>query len=135
MTIRSDTGFGKGPDCFMPIVAVNNQGVVGVMWYDRRDNQKPDRGWWTRFAASFDGGESFQPSMKVSEAPNVVDPRKELMTSMIGNQFRGRLGAASGPLLGQIVVHGFNFVGGHTAGLAADANGIFHPLWVDDRTA
>jgi hypothetical protein len=24
--------------------------------------------------------------------------------------------------------------GGHTAGLAADANGVFHPLWVDNRT-
>ncbi len=28
----------------------------------------------------------------------------------------------------------FSLAGGHTAGLDADANGVFHPFWVDNRT-
>jgi hypothetical protein len=28
----------EGPDDFMRAIAVNSSGVVGVMWYDRRDN-------------------------------------------------------------------------------------------------
>jgi len=33
-----------------------------------------------------------------------------------------------------IGVRGTSIQPGHTAGLAADANGIFHPLWIDGRT-
>jgi hypothetical protein len=28
----------------------------------------------------------------------------------------------------------FRFMGGDTAGLAADAAGVFHPVWVDNHT-
>src|SRR6185437_6995454 len=56
---------GKGPNDFMPVVAVNNRGVVGLMWYDRRDNPD-DTGYWVRFSASYDGGETFAPSVRVS---------------------------------------------------------------------
>ncbi len=59
-------GADSGPDDFMPEVAVNNAGVVGVSWYDRRshmDNVSYD----VRFAASLDGGETFLPSVQVSE--------------------------------------------------------------------
>src|SRR5205823_1405903 len=59
----------NGPDDFMPQIAVNNNGVVGVMWYDRRDN--PDnKGYYARFTASLDGGETWLPSVRVSEKPN-----------------------------------------------------------------
>jgi hypothetical protein len=30
--------------------------------------------------------------------------------------------------------HDNHFNGGDTAGLAADAAGVFHPLWIDNRT-
>jgi hypothetical protein len=33
-----------------------------------------------------------------------------------------------------ISISQFNLAGGHTAGLAADADGVFHPFWVDNRT-
>lgn len=57
----------EGPDHFMPVVAVNQDGVVGVSWYDRR--AQPDNlGWEVRFAASLDGGDTFLPSLRVSSA-------------------------------------------------------------------
>src|SRR5260370_7663230 len=52
----------------MPFVAATKQGVIAISWYDRRDSPD-DIGWWTRFTASLDGGETFLPSVKVSEAP------------------------------------------------------------------
>lgn len=97
-----------GPDDYMPEIAVNKNGVVGVQWYDRRDN--PDnKGYYVRFAASLDGGDTWSPSVRVSEAPNSVPQ----------NMSPG--------------VH-FSLTGGDTAGLAPDSNGTFHSLWVDDRT-
>jgi hypothetical protein len=87
---------------FMPVVAVNRDGVVGVSWYDRRDN--PDNlGYYVRFAASEDGGRTWLPSVRVSTAAHVSgeDTRKN---------------------------------SGDTAGLAADADGVFHPVWIDNRT-
>lgn len=94
-------------DQFMPTVAVNRDGVVGLMWYDRRDN--PDnKGYYPRFIASTDGGETWLPSVRLSAAPFSA-------------------GAVS-----QQSAFGGN--GGDTAGLATSADGAFHPVWVDDRT-
>lgn len=95
-------------DHFMPTVAVNKDGVVGVMWYDRRDN--PDnKGYYARFSASLDGGKSWLPSRRVSERPNAVPDAS----------------AERQP---------FSVTGGDTAGLTADSTGVFHALWIDNRT-
>jgi hypothetical protein len=88
----------------MPAVAVNRDGVVGVSWYDRRDNAD-NLGYWPRFSASLDGGAMFLSSVRVSTAPNLVMDPKETRLN-----------------------------GGDTAGLAADAAGVFHPVWIDNRT-
>ncbi len=112
-----------------PMVAVNRAGVVGVAWYDRRDN--PDGfGYHVRFAASFDGGETFVPSVKVSEAPHAFGPTTELSTAA------GSLSAKNGDDEGiGIYVEQTEWPdGGHTAGMSADAAGGFHPVWVDNRT-
>src|SRR5262249_2643549 len=88
---------------FMPALAVNRSGVVGVSWYDRRDN--PDNlGYWVRFSASLDGGATWLPSARVSTSANVVADNEARLN------------------------------GGDTSGLAADASGVFHPVWVDNRT-
>jgi len=95
---------GDRPNHFMPMVAVNRGGVVAVSWYDRRDN--PDNlGYWPRFSASLDGGATWLPSVRVSTSANLVRDDKET-----------------------------RFNGGDTAGLAADAGGTFHPVWIDNRT-
>ena len=96
---------GISPNNFMPMLAVNKDGVVGISWYDRRDN--PDNlGYWVRFSASLDGGSSWLSSARVSTHANVVNPAE----------------------------HDTHFNGGDTAGLVADIRGVFHPLWIDNRT-
>jgi hypothetical protein len=98
---------GGGPDHFMATVAVNRDGVVGVLWYDRRESSD-NLAYHARFAASFDGGLTWTPSVRVSAAPN--DPKAQ------------RDGQA------------FLVTGGDTAGLTAAADGRFHAVWIDNRT-
>jgi hypothetical protein len=124
---------GEGPDDFMPTLAVNLGGVVGVQWYDRRDH--PDNlGWTTRFTASLDGGETFLPSVKVSEVGFVQDSSKqiELFSSSYGGA--NRHDGHQGPVEAALRLSRGQFQGGDYAGLAADANGVFHSLFVDNRT-
>jgi hypothetical protein len=90
----------------MATISVNRDGVVGVMWYDRRDY--PDNsGYVPRFAASLDGGVTFTSSVLLSTAPNALAAQK-------GADFLAN--------------------GGDTAGLVAAADGRFHALWIDNRT-
>lgn len=118
---------GDGPDNFMPVVAVNPGGIVGVMWYDRRDN--PDGfGYYVRFTASLDGGDTWLPSVRVSQAPKTLEtPQGWPITAGVWRS------GVSGPLSFNLRRYEW-LAGGHTAGMAADANGAFHPFWVDNRT-
>jgi hypothetical protein len=113
---------------FLPAVAVNSSGVLGVMWYDRRDS--PDGlGYWPRFSASLDGGESYLPSVKISAAPTSFDRSHHLVLaspeSLSGDNGRVRL---------RIGVDGGQFCGGDTNGLSASEDGVFQSLWIDNRT-
>ncbi len=119
---------GETPDAFMPTLAVNRNGVLGVMWYDRRDH--PDNlGYDIRFSASLDGGESFLPSVLVSPGGGSVLQMKQVRldkpwraTAKVDGHFHGQFGWD---------YTGDN--GGDTAGLACDLDGIFHALWIDRR--
>jgi hypothetical protein len=93
---------GDRPNNLMPVVTVNNAGVVGLLWYDRRDSPN-NLAYSPRFAASLDGGANWLPSVQVSTSPNRLTPTDSHLN------------------------------GGDTAGLAADADGVFHPLWIDNR--
>ena len=117
-----------GPDDIHGQIAVNPQGVVGVSWYDRRDHPN-NLGWTVRFRASFDGGETFAPSVKVSEVPYSPDKTDPVTIDVIGRRSKDNNESA---LVG---IHSFHFSGGHTAGLAASADGSFHALWVGNSTA
>lgn len=135
-TIADDTGrwpAGTGPDCFNPVVAVNRNGVVGVIWSDRRAI-KDGVGSNIRFAASYDGGLTFTSSVRVSSAPSLLNPLDRFYLD----------GFTSGGGKGEVKNNSlevdvgpdkrYAILGGDTAGLAADADGVFHPLWADDRT-
>ncbi len=118
----------------MPAVAVNKDGVVGVSWYDRRDNATNDVDYWPRFAVSFDGGESFSPSVRVSEQPRVLGKNEEWVAHS-DHAADSVLKLKADPLgVGFKVTREEWEWGGHTAGLAATADGAFHPLWIDNRT-
>ncbi len=125
----------RGPDDFMPVVTVNKVGVVGVMWYDRRDNPD-DLGWWIRFSASVDGGETFLPGVKVSEAANEMNRAVEpiALDEETGGGGNPAALLRGGNLQTHLFLSFFTFNGGDTAGMAADAGGVFHPFWIDNRT-
>lgn len=109
-------------DNFMPQLAVNKDGVVGLMWADRRD-VADNLSYSIRFAASMDGGETWLPSVAVSQAP--------------GTWSEGEFHALD-PSAGVVYWVGFGdfaFTGGHTYGFTADAAGVFHPFWADHRAA
>lgn len=93
-------------DQFMPTLAVNKDGVVGLLWYDRRDN--PDNlSYYARFSASLDGGKTWRPSVRVGKEP-FISGEVAKKSAFAGN-------------------------GGDTAGLAPAADGAFHAVWIADR--
>ena len=113
---------GKGPRDFRvtPVVAVNRDGIVGVAWYDRRDD--PTRRCWNYYMAfSQDGGQTFGKNIKVSSAPSCPD--KDMAPSI----------RISEPFLEISFDRGRSVWPGHYTGLTADLNGRFHPLWADRR--
>jgi hypothetical protein len=121
---------------FQPVVAVNRDGVIGVMWYDRRDSAN-GLDYLTRFTASVDGGNSFMPSVKVAEAPFEYDKFQKMVVAARpygGGQRPMNRNFWGGTLRFDLGVTQFNLAGGHTAGLAAGSDGKFHPYWVDNRT-
>jgi len=122
----------KGPDDFMGTVAVNREGVVGVTWYDRRDSTN-DYDWLVRFAASFDGGNSFTPSVKVSESAFTHD-RTKMRVAEFDSFGGGNYESPSKTLRINVAPSRSYGRGGDTAGLAASADGLFHALWIDNRT-
>ncbi len=106
-------------------VAVNRNGVVAVTWYDRSNSHNKSE-WNVRFTASFDGGESFLPSTKLSDGLFTHDFAKSPPFSVF----------LKGTDVKELSVNPYQFwsSGGDTAGLVSDADGIFHSLWVDRRT-
>jgi hypothetical protein len=96
----------KRYESFLPAVAVNKTGVVGVVWYDSRDLPSKRRAWNIRFCASLDGGETWLPSVRATDRESLFDEGLKLPSAWPGD----------------------------TAGLVADADGVFHAAWVDNRT-
>lgn len=124
------------PIHFQPVIAVNKDGVVGVMYYDRRDSTN-NLDWTVRFAASLDGGETFLPTVQVSESPNRYSSYTRIALGARpygGGHMPPNTNYRGGALKFDFNISQFNIAGGHTAGLDADANGVFHPFWIDNRT-
>ncbi len=133
---RSPAERDRGRDHMIPAVAVNRAGVVGVSWYDRRESFDNVGGWRARFAASLDGGETFTPSVRVSEALSTSHRGQALpmMAHSTGGGHR-RPKARGGNIRMEIGPQWIDYLAAaDTGGIAADGDGVFHPLWVDDRT-
>lgn len=123
-----------GGPAFRPVLDVNDAGVLGITWYDRRDSPT-GLGYAVRFTASRDGGVSLTESVRVSEEPFrfAWDGGLVLMGSGAGGGHPSEY-RSGGLLRGTVSLHHFNNKGGDTAGMAAGADGAFHPFWVDNRT-
>jgi hypothetical protein len=112
---------------WQPAVAVNNDGVVAVTWYDTRD-ATGGKQYHQYFAASLDGGETFLPTVRVSsDFSNPGGPGNSQLSPMVwiheGQIALSVISAAS--RWGS---------GGDYMGLAADKDGVFHPFWADARS-
>lgn len=123
-----------GPNAFMPDIAVNRDGVVGITWLDRREDPL-NQEFRQRFTASLDGGESVLPSVAVSEAAHTYARGEGEREEYVG------LGAVREPRDGSswIAIITGGAVGtyeevGHYVGMMVAADGRFHPVWVDNRT-
>ena len=90
---------------YLPAIAVNKDGVIAVSWYDRRGLPK---GTPARYAPGWN------VRLRVS-----LDGGATWQPSVQVNEKPGKAP--------------YDRVR-DTAGLAADANGSFHPAWIDDRT-
>ena len=96
-----------------PAIAVNNRGVVGVAWYDGRNDRSTIKGNFRcheiYFAASLDGGKTFLPEVKISTQRSCPAAPKNVTTAL-------RFPA-----------------GGEYMGLDTAPDGSFQLLWSDAR--
>ena len=122
----------KAPNQLLPAIAVNKDGVVAVTWLDRRDD--PDNlAWRERVRVSLDGGETFEPSVVVSDAPARFDGAERWPTT--ASTIGGGTPVFKGDLFRLLIfapVH--TYIPGDYAGLTADVAGTLHPYWIDNRT-
>jgi hypothetical protein len=117
--LRVNDDVKKLVDHATPAIAVNGDGVVGVAWYDRR-NDSANKCFEISFAASVDGGKTLLPNVRVSTVKSCPDVPGNVVRPDAGGDGFGV--AARWP------------AGGDYSGLAASADGLFHILWSDSRT-
>lgn len=116
----------NGAHQYLPAVAVNDKGIVGVSWYDTRYSNV-DGIDHEFFAVSDDGGESFLSAVQVSSQEYY--PRT---TSGITLMPRTRRTSTESISL-RFLETGQRWPG-HYQGIVADTDGTFYPFWVDKRT-
>src|SRR5205807_1808861 len=81
------------------------------------------------------GGDTFLPSVRVSSADETF-PTPDRW-DIIGSTTGGGVPFERSPrktISVSVQLRNFTTNGGDTAGLTADADGVFHPVWVDNRT-
>ena len=112
---------------FLPAIAVNDSGVVGVMWLDTRASGADDA-YDVFYSTSLDGGKTFLPAVRVSSETSRPAGPGNMRPGL------GRLRYAGDTLI-------MDFLSGYSRwrdvgdyiGLTADAKGVFHPVWPDSR--
>ena len=108
-----------------PMITVNDAGVVGIAWYDRRDAED-NLGWTVRFTASFDGGETFLPSVPVSSQAQRYRDKDPIFTTNVIER--------GSHVTFMVKGLGFQYSGGAFVGITTNAAGDFFPCWTDNRT-
>jgi hypothetical protein len=131
-TVVTDNATGGEPG--NPAVAVNKDGVVAVIWNDRRDD--PKNACWRLYGAiSVDGGDSFLPNVKLSEkpsCPNVAGNWKVRPFTYLDDYRDPSAPTRRLQLVALVPVRWPN--GGDTQGLVADRTGDFHAGWINGET-
>lgn len=123
-----------GPDVFLPAIAVNQHGVVGITWYDRREDPR-NRDFRLRFTASADGGHSVMRSVPVSDQPYhyALESETEALVPS------GMVWDPDSTGTGWVIVHTgssnrlYYEIGDYT-GFTARPDGVFQAMWIDNRS-
>jgi len=84
-------------DSSNPAIAVDGNGVVGIVWNDRRGDLT-ERCYRTFFAASFDGGETFSKNVPVDSRPTCTIPASE--ADPVKSEFRFKNGGDTQGIVG-----------------------------------
>ncbi|HEV8197956.1 MAG TPA: sialidase family protein [Gemmatimonadales bacterium] len=131
-SVVNDDSSGRDPG--NPAVAVSRDGVVGVIWNDRRDD--PNNQCWRLYAAvSTDGGATFKPNVKLSDAPTCTNAPGNWVLSAWYQYDYWSVPDQPRPGFGLTAMVPTRFPnGGDTQGLAADAAGVFHAAWINGAT-
>ena len=112
----------EGARQYLPMAAVNRNGVLGVMWFEALPpgNDTYD----VFFTASVDGGESFLPQRRVTSATSQPDHPE--------NRARTQIGGIRSEQQFYSAYSRWKDAGDYT-GLTADSDGVFHAFWPDAR--
>jgi hypothetical protein len=114
-----------GQNSILPAVAVSSTGVVGASWHAAGPDHR--NGFAHRFSASVDGGDSFREA--IAPASIFYNPAKDSTEDM---RVQTAIDEQGGPV--QTTVKRYSGWPVDTQGLAADAAGVFHAFWYDNRT-
>jgi hypothetical protein len=116
-----------GADPGQQMAVVSDSGVLGIAWYDSR-NAAGRRGYDLYFTASRDGGETFLRAARVTTAMSWPLNATDVT---LGGQSLGRVSdGVRWQLASTLAVRP---TGGDYASMAADRDGVFHPVWLDAR--
>lgn len=114
---------------YQPMIAVDPNGNVGILFYDTDGFPKRDH-FAVSFAGSTDGGETLLPKRRLSSeisdpfGSGDLRPGSYVMTD-----------AARGLVTADFVSAASRWVhGGDYIGLTASEDGVFHPFWTDARS-
>jgi len=127
IVVNDDTNAG---DAANAAVAVNKDGVVGVLFNGRDDTKSSC--FRLYFAASVDGGETFLRNVRASEQPTcpLAPGNWALRGFALSPDFIKRPGVTI-----SITSTPERFAnGGETQGLAAGPDGVFHSAWMNGET-
>jgi hypothetical protein len=104
------------------------------VWNDRRDDPN-NRCWRLYGAISIDGGESFLPNVKLSDAATCTNAPKNWVLSTWAQYDDWTDPTRPRPGFGLTAMVPVRFPnGGDTQGIVADASGFFHIAWINGAT-
>jgi hypothetical protein len=109
---------------YQPSLAVNNMGALGISWYNASHESETIS---EMFALSHDGGRSFSTLARVSSTSSPIrPPNGDGYSAQAFPDTKGIFVGFTSPLNRYASF-------GDYMGLAADASGGFHPIWIDAR--
>jgi hypothetical protein len=109
-------------------IAVNNRGVVAVIWNDRRANPK-SLCYQLYTSVSTDGGATFSKNVRIRGKATCPTNPANFDPAVIGQSFPKGV-----KLIDLLMVPTRWSNGGDTQGLAASGDGVFHAVWIDGES-